>query len=106
MATAFAALAAGVSAIIIAFQTGATARAATATAESARETGRAADATEATVRAATRSLELAQVQQKQTLYMVSEAVKSRIDASMPRFRVLIDDDIEWPPPGSCSIRRC
>lgn len=97
VATAFAAVATAVSAIIIAYQTRATARAATATAESARETGRAADATEATVHAATKSLELAQVQQKQTLYMVSEAVKTRIDASMPRFRVLIDDDIEWPP---------
>ncbi|MCO4253627.1 hypothetical protein [Pseudarthrobacter raffinosi] len=29
--------------------------------------------------------------------MVSEAVKTRIDASMPQFRVLADDDIEWPP---------
>lgn len=97
VATAVAALATGVSAVIIAFQTRATARAATATAESARETGRAADATEATVLAATKSLELAQVQQRQTLYMVTESVKSRIDASMPRFRVLIDEDLEWPP---------
>lgn len=29
--------------------------------------------------------------------MVSEAVKARIDASMPRFRVLVENDIEWPP---------
>lgn len=97
VATAVAALATAASAIIIAFQTRATAKAAAATAEAARETGRAADATEATVRLAIKSLELAQVQQRQTLFMVSEAVKTRIDASMPRFRVLADDDIEWPP---------
>lgn len=97
VATAAAAVATIISAVIIAFQTRATARAAAATAESARETGRAADATEATVIAATKSLELAESQRRQTLFMVSEAVKTRIDASMPRFRVLADDDIEWPP---------
>jgi hypothetical protein len=97
IATAAAAVATIISAFIIAFQTRATARAATATAESARETGRAADATEATVLAAKKSLELAESQRRQTLFMVSEAVKTRVDASMPQFRVLADDDIEWPP---------
>jgi hypothetical protein len=57
----------------------------------------AAEAGERTATAATDSLELARAEQRQTRFLALEAVKTRIDASMPRITVTTDPTVMWPP---------
>lgn len=83
IATSAAAAVTAVSAVIIMFQT--------------RATRKAAEAGESTAQAATASLELSRIQQRQTMFMMQESIKMRIDSAMPQISVTTHSAIEWPP---------
>lgn len=83
LATGLAAIVTAITAVFIYFQT--------------RETAKAATAGQHSAAAANDALALTRAQQQQTLFMAAEAVKNRIDASMPKVRVLKDDSIIWDP---------
>jgi hypothetical protein len=83
IATSVAAFVTAVSAVIIALQT--------------RATRKAAEAGEKTAKLAAESLDISRRQQSNTHFLVLEAVKSRIDANLPRITVTTKSQMKWPP---------
>ena len=83
IATAAAAIVTAATAVFIALQT--------------RATRKAAEAGERTAEVATESLEIARKEQGHTYFLALEALKSRIDSSLPKITLTTSKDISWPP---------
>jgi hypothetical protein len=87
--TAFAAIAAGVAALV-------TAATVVFIARQTAATKRSAEASEKTAKAAIDGLVLAGKEQSRAQFLAIEAVKTRIDANMPQILVT-PEDLRWPP---------
>jgi hypothetical protein len=83
LATGLAAIVTAITAVFIYFQT--------------KETAKATSAGQHSAEAANKALALTRSQQRQTLFIAAETLKSRIDATMPSVRVIADESIIWEP---------